>query len=466
MEWKQLAQAKQANLIADLAELVKINSSCDTEHQTSDYPLGPGPAKALQKVLSFGERDGFLTKNVDNLAGHIEYGSGTEILGILAHVDTVPAGEGWNTDPFQLTQVDQQLFGRGALDDKGPALAAYYALKILQEQSLLPTKKIRLIFGTDEESQWRGINHYFLSEPKPDLGFSPDAQFPLINGEKGIVSYALTFPQTTATKAAQQLLSFNSGLRDNMVPQTANAIIKTTQPQVLMTAFQEFIQQNKVISGNANLDNHQVTLKLAGKGSHAMEPENGVNAGTYLATFLAEQQLDEAGQNYVTFIKNYLHLDFYGQKSGVGYRDQIMGPLTQSPDIFKYESNQEGLIVINVRYPKGRSEIDLQKLYQNLTSQLMVKISGHAQEPHFVADDDPLVQKLLSAYRAQTGDNQNKPVTVGGGTYGRILPRGVAFGALMPDGANVMHQANEFITIDNLINATAIYAQAIWNLVK
>ncbi|UQS82483.1 dipeptidase PepV [Bombilactobacillus folatiphilus] len=466
MNWKKLAHNYQAQMIQDLTTLVAINSANDPKQETTEFPLGPGPAHALQQMLAFGERDGFITKNVDQLGGHIQYGTGDEILGIFGHMDTVPAGEGWNSDPFLLTNVDGQLFGRGALDDKGPSLAAYYALRILKDQNIKPSKTIRLIFGTDEENQWRGINHYLEVEPLPDLGFSPDGEFPVINGEKGIVSYQLQFP-IAATTGDQVLMSFQAGLRPNMVPQSATCVVQTLDSSELVNHYNYYLKQHPQIQGNALIQDQAVTLTLVGQGCHAMEPENGYNAATFLADFLADQRFDDQAQAYLQFIQTKLHLDFTGTKLGLAYQDETMGALSQSPDIFQYDQTNSGNIVINVRYPKGHTAGELQEQYQqSLPINGNVTAAEHAQEPHYVSDSDPLVSELLKAYRTQTNDLTSQPMTVGGGTYGRLLNRGVAFGALMPDGPNVMHQANEYITIDNLLQATAIYADALWRLTK
>lgn len=181
----------------------------------------------MKKVLSFGERDGFRVKNIDNLAGHIEYGEETaEALGILGHVDVVPPGEGWATDPFEPIVKEGKLFARGSSDDKGPCIAAYYGMKIIKELQLSTSKKIRFIFGTDEESEWIGIHRYMEKEEMPAFGFSPDANFPIINGEKGILSFELSFTLKEEKADKMQLKRFSSGLRANMVPSEAIAVLE------------------------------------------------------------------------------------------------------------------------------------------------------------------------------------------------------------------------------------------------
>ncbi|GAF35322.1 acetylornithine deacetylase/succinyl-diaminopimelate desuccinylase [Lentilactobacillus farraginis DSM 18382 = JCM 14108] len=171
IDWQKQAEKYRDQYLSDLKELISIPSVRDDEHKTDDYPLGEGPAKALQKFLSFGERDGFTVKNLDNLVGYIEYGSGEQTFAMQSHADVMPAGDGWETNPFEMTEKNGNLYGRGTSDDKGPGLAAYYGLRMLKDNGILPKMKIRLIIGTDEESDWTGMKHYFEVEPQRHWDF-------------------------------------------------------------------------------------------------------------------------------------------------------------------------------------------------------------------------------------------------------------------------------------------------------
>lgn len=463
IDWEKEVAHRSDELINDLSELVSINSQRDIEHKTSDYPLGPGPAKALQTFLHFADRDGFTTKNVDNLAGRIEFGEGDDSIAILGHVDVVPEGPGWDTDPFEPVIKDGNMYARGTSDDKGPSLASYYALKIIKELKLPTSKKVDLILGTDEESEWVGMNHYMEKETMPETGFSPDAEFPAINGEKGIVSFRVNFP----TPEAGLVKHFEAGIRPNMVPQNATAELDLSFGDVadIKSAFNDFLKDNADIKGSIEVNDEIATLHITGKGSHAMEPFNGVNAATYLAKFLNELELNDNQKLYFSFIANELHLDFAGSKLGIQNTDDVMGDLTMTPDIFVFD-NSEASILLNIRYPKGDTGDTLtEKINAALPDGVTAAIEGHNQLPHFVPADDPLVQALVGAYRDHT-DDDTEPFTVGGGTYGRILKHGVAFGAMFPGDENVMHQPNEYINLDKLFKSTAIYADAIYRLIK
>jgi len=189
IDWKHETALRQDDFITDLKDLLAVESVRDDSKATPEAPLGPGPKDALLKMLAIAERDGFTTKNIDNLVGYIEIGpkDADEYVAILSHVDVMPAGEGWETDPFVPVVTDDKIIARGASDDKGPGMAAYYAFKILSDLKVPLKRRVRLIFGTDEENDWTGMTRYFEVEPAPVFGFSPDAEFPIINGEKGNV---------------------------------------------------------------------------------------------------------------------------------------------------------------------------------------------------------------------------------------------------------------------------------------
>ncbi|GAF42043.1 dipeptidase PepV [Agrilactobacillus composti DSM 18527 = JCM 14202] len=463
INWEQETAFFKDDLIKDLVALLKIDSQRDIEHKTADFPLGPGPAKALNQVLAYAKRDGFATKNIKNVAGRIEFGAGTTTLGVLAHVDVVPAGDGWQTDPFEPVIKDGAIYARGTSDDKGPLLAAYYGLKVLKKLGIEPKQQIHFIIGTDEESEWLGVHEYFKTEPKPDWGFSPDAEFPIINGEKGIVSFQLDQHFTSETATDFTLQQFKSGIRDNMVPHAATAIIAHHQDATFETAFNTYLTTNQ-LTGSQKFANGHYTLQLHGKGAHAATPQAGRNGATFLINFLKDYAFDANGATYLA-LGATLHEDIYGKNIKIAYQDSLMGPLTVSASIFNYDFEaKSGQIILNIRYPKG---IDIEAIKaqfeQNWQAQYAISIKPHYEIPHYVPGDDPLVKTLLATYEAHTGQAGTEGI-VGGGTYGRILERGVAFGAQFPGAADVMHQPNEFMKIDDILKASAIYADAIYRL--
>ncbi|WP_311407262.1 dipeptidase PepV [Liquorilactobacillus uvarum] len=464
IDWKGEIVKRKNELLSDLKEILKIESVRDESVAAEDAPFGPGPKKALVKFLKIADRDGFETLNLDGIAGHIEYGEGSEILGILAHVDVMPAGKGWDTNPFIPVVKDGRLYARGAADDKGPAMAAYYALKLIKELDLPVSKRVRFILGTDEESHWRCVNHYFEKMPLPDFGFSPDAFFPLINGEKGNVTYSVNFSGESTGKVA--LLDFQSGMRGNMVPREAIARLSGVDFEVTEKLFKKFISQNPV-QGNISQKNGMITLEVIGKAAHAQEPRNGINAGTYLALFLNDFKLNGGAKAYIEFVAKMLHQDSRMDSLGMHFTDDVMGDLTMNAGIFNFRDSIGGSVVLNFRFPRGIKAAEIKSALEKKTAALSttIKLAGKLQEPHYVPLDDPMVKTLLGVYESQTG-NKGYGVVVGGGTYARLMKRGVAFGAMFPNVPDTMYQANEFIPIEDLIKAAAIYAEAIYKLIK
>ena len=255
IDWQKEVEARKEELLEDLKNLLRVNSERDDSKVTPDAPFGPGPRDALKHMLAYGERDGFVVKNVDNYAGHIDLGEGDETLGIFGHMDVVPAGDGWDTDPYEPVIKDGKIFARGSSDDKGPSMAAYYAMKIIKDLDLELSKKVRFVVGSDEESGWADMAYYFEHEEEPDFGFSPDAEFPIINGEKGNVSFALRFQGDNAGDYV--LKTFTSGLRENMVPGTATATLEVPSAEAAIQmeeAFYRFVEANPV-SGSIEADN-------------------------------------------------------------------------------------------------------------------------------------------------------------------------------------------------------------------
>ena len=467
IDWKKEVESRKEDLLKDLFDLLRIDSVRDDSKASEDAPVGPGPKKALEAFLAIGERDGFTTKMVGNLAGHIEFAPNPdykETLGVLGHVDVVPVGTGWETDPFEPQIINDRIYARGSSDDKGPSMAAYYALKMIKELGLPVSKRVRFIIGTDEESGWKCMDRYFQTEEMPDFGFSPDAEFPIINGEKGILS--LHFELAAGESNGQfQLKNFNAGLRENMVPQDAHAEVVVPNSSEFVAAFDAYIAKNPV-EGTASVNEGVVVLDVVGKSAHGSTPHAGINAATYLATFLNQYEFEGQAKNFLSFAADVLHLDTDGAKLNVAFEDSVMGPLTANAGILTFAPEVGGKLVVNFRYPRGIDAKTIETKADAVSSNYGLTVSaGKSQVPHYVSPEDPLVATLLEVYAKQTGLPAHEQ-SIGGGTYGRIFERGVAYGALFPDSIDTMHQANEFFALDDLFRSTAIYAEAIYELIK
>ncbi|HFZ9499627.1 TPA: dipeptidase PepV [Streptococcus agalactiae] len=453
-------------LMDDLINLLRINSERDDSQADAEHPFGPGPVKALEFFLEMAERDGYETKSVDNYAGHFTFGQGEEELGIFGHLDVVPAGSGWDTDPYEPVIKDNRLYARGSSDDKGPTMACYYALKIIKELGLPTSKKVRFVVGTDEESGWGDMDYYFehVGLPKPDFGFSPDAEFPIINGEKGNITEYLHF--SGENKGAVRLHSFSGGLRENMVPESATARFTSHLDQTTLGASLADFASKHNLKAELSVEDEQYIATVYGKSAHGSTPQEGVNGATYLALYLSQFDFEGPARAFLDVTANIIHEDFSGEKLGVAYEDDCMGPLSMNAGVFQFdETNDDNTIALNFRYPQGTDAKTIQTKLEKLNGVEKVTLSDHEHTPHYVPMDDELVSTLLAVYEKQTGLKGHEQV-IGGGTFGRLLERGVAYGAMFPGDENTMHQANEYMPLENIFRSAAIYAEAIYELIK
>ena len=467
--WQKEVELRKNDLIADTQKLLRIKSTLDEASSSSDVPFGKGIQEALNFMLELGEKDGFTTKNVDNYGAHLEMGNGEELLGILGHLDVVPEGEGWTSDPYSAEIRDGKIFARGALDDKGPTMAAYYAMKIIKELGIDLNKRVRLILGTDEESDWRCMDHYFKKEEMPTVGFVPDADFPIIYAEKGIADFTLDMkPSSTVADASLVVKSFEAGQRFNMVPESAKAILLfgTAEEALQWKGKFEGYLQNNQLKGTATTSTNQLTITMEGISVHGMEPDNGVNAGLKLADFLVTLPLENDDRTFFGFIHQYLSSESRGRKLGVAYNDDITGDLTINYGIINYKNGQSGQIAFNMRYPVTYAFDNGWKTIEEVAGehQFTANIKTHLG-PHHVDANSQLVQTLQKIYHEHTGE-EPELLAIGGGTYARALKNAVAFGPLFPGREDIAHQKDEYIIIEDLLKATAMYAQAIYELTR
>ncbi|WP_188389294.1 dipeptidase PepV [Priestia taiwanensis] len=467
IKWMDEVLKRKELFLNDTCEFLQIKSVLDEDSKVEGAPFGKGIEEALYYMLHKGEKDEFVTKNVDGYAGHIEMGQGEELVGILCHVDVVPEGDGWTTDPYSADIRDGKIFARGAIDDKGPTMAAYYAMKIVKELGLPLNKRVRMILGTDEESNWGCVEHYFANEEMPTMGFAPDADFPIIYAEKGIMGF--DFVQEVSGLQTEgrpyELVSFQSGRRQNMVPDFAKAIVQTDEKEALLRTYNDYLIEKQLV-GKCYIENNDVHLELEGISAHGMEPNNGKNAGLYLGAFLHTLSLDEQAKHFTSFIATYLLEDTRGVNLEVAYNDDITGDLTVNAGQFSYDKANGGKVGISLRYPvTADGEKVIATLREKSASMNFVVMNDNNSNPHHVDKNHPLIQTLQRVYEEQTGEEATL-LSIGGGTYARSLEAGVAFGPLFPGKPEVAHQKDEYVEIDDLLKATAIYAQAIYELAK
>lgn len=449
VDFKQIVENNKELIIKKTRELIQIPSVLDESTASESAPFGLKIQEALDYMMNLAKEDGFETALDGGYAGHVTYGNKDgKIIGVLCHLDVVPEGTDWLYPPYSAEIVDGKMYGRGTTDDKGPTMAAYFALKFIKDAGIKLKNQIRIIFGTDEETGWRGIAHYLKNYPMPDLGFAPDASFPLIYGEKGRMSFDLTLNKWDDEDI---LVSIMGGDRYNVVLEEVVAVVKKD----LTNEFISYANCNNLEYSVTEKDGlYNLTLK--GKAAHAMEPDKGVNAGTHMCNFLK----DYSNNLMVKYVAEKHYLSHVCEKLGLDYCDYEMGPITCNIGIMNINKDNSR-VTLDLRYPVRYDTDNFNSELEKIVSLYEVSITARTNKtPHYVSPDDDLVKLLYKAYVKNTGDDVNKPFTIGGGTYASILERAVAFGMMMPYEEELCHQRNEYLNLDTLFKGILIYIDA------
>ena len=441
-------------IIQDIQTLCEIPSVLDESTAKDGQPFGEKCREALDAMLEIGKRDGFECVDVDGYAGHIDIGDGEEALGVLGHLDVVPCNDtGWDTDPYAVTIKDGKLFGRGVADDKGPLIAGYYAAKIIHELNLPVKMKTRIIFGCNEENGSKCMKYYFTKMPFPKMGFTPDAEFPVVYGEKAGVNFHIT-----GEIENDNIIGMYAGTRSNIVPEVCEVIISGNYKQY-KESFTQYLKDCQ-LEGHIEEEGNHTKLILVGQSAHASTPELGVNAITYMCHYLVNYSQNQL----VHFIDECFYESHYGEKLGVNFEGE-MGKLTNNLGVVNYKNGKVDMIV-DMRVPHEVTDEQLTKPVQEHLNHYGLHEDHVLGKALFVDPQSELVQTLHNAYVEFTDDHENQPQTIGGGTYAKSMPNCVAFGVQFPNTDNKIHQNNEEIAIDDLLKATAIYAKAIYDLIK
>ena len=455
MQWLQEAEKRKDEMVQSLCRWLKINSVYDSTTVGEGAPFGKGVKEALEYIVDLAEKDGFAAVNDEGYACHIDYGQGDNIVGILGHVDLVPEGDGWKYPPYSATVADGRIYSRGTQDDKGPMMAAYFAVKIIRDLGLPISKKIRLILGGNEERDWLCVDHYFKKYPRPDYGFTPDGSFPLIFSEKEIQMYAFT-----GKYSSDSIISLKGGTAPNSVPDKAIAVIKPGEG--IKEAFEKYLQDHK-LGGSCVEKPEGLELHVTGIGAHGSTPEVGVNAVVHLMKFLKAQMGDAMISHFADVLGGY-----NGEGLGIDFESKISGKVTANLGVASYEDGAYRF-VLDSRYPM---EVDIPKMKASIRAKTTgLPWKSEMEEAGFkkgifVDLDSHLVKTLLKAYVDHTKDTESKPLAIGGGSYARATENVVCFGMAFPHTEPLAHQKNENVVIDELVLATAIYAQAIYELAK
>lgn len=439
----------QEDIMHDLNELIKIRSVSSADKAAA--------SQALEFILRRAEEMGFKTKNIDGIAGHAEYGEGEKLAAVLAHVDVVDAGDGWSTEPYQLTEKDGRLYGRGVVDDKGPAIIALYCLKALKDNGIVPDKRIRVIFGAAEEIGMNDMEKYFSVEEKPDMSFTPDSEYGICCCEKGILQIEVSSPTHDGTT----LTSLKAGTAVNAVPSKAYALIDCTE--------NEDHQLRRFADARQGEYDFLYTMDglgiaATGKAAHASVPNEGLNAATHLIRILAANFGQLVLGSVCSFIDDAVGLETDGTSLGISCSDKVSGALTVNLGMIDISENN-AKAYLDIRYPVTA---DCDEIITKISERaaydgLVTKVINH-ELPLNVSEELPVINILKQAYKEITGEDA-EIYSTGGGTYARTLGnRGVAFGPVFKGDPAKIHEADESISKENFLKHAQICLEAVYRL--
>lgn len=400
-----------------------------------DAPYGENVKKMLEFALELGESWGMRTKNVNGRAGWIEIGEGESMVAILGHLDVVPEGEGWDYAPYAAEIHNGVLYGRGAADDKAPTLGAMYALKLIKDLEVPLEKRIRVIFGMDEENGSNCIKHYIeCGEEIPEASFTPDAEYPLIFFEKGIVN--IKAGKKEVKEKDEHIIKIEAGLAGNIVP--PKCTIEKADGQI---------------------------VEILGKEAHASTPWLGESAVLNMVPVLKGMNLTGDVEKLLRFLSEKMEREANGKKLGIFYQDEETGVTTVNLGMLTY-TEEKIEFDLDIRYPKnGNADEICDKVKEAVESYGLDILEIKRTDMLYVPQDSIIVKKLMKVYNDTTEDEQ-KPLAIGGGTYAKMFPNMVAFGPVFPGTTANIHQANEQMEIEQILKSIVISAKGILSLAE
>lgn len=457
------------NYIEDMKDKI-INSTCEIINipsvlnitDSSNTPFGGDTVKALEYVLNLGKSFGFKTENIDNKCGYIEFGEGEKLLGIVGHLDVVPADDTWTYSPFKATIDNNNIYGRGAIDDKGPVIAALYAMKAVADNYKLD-KRVRLILGLNEENDWKCIERYKETEELPVIAFSPDANFPCVYAEKTIESLYLKQKYIKNTSLYIENISTNNNAI-NVVPKYCEATIYFDSAKIndIVHTINKILSNSTYDISIQEIDDYHIKLISIGKASHAAHPELGINAISKLIIVLYDLfTYYNVHLDILEYFAKYIGDDFTGRDLGINFKDES-GILTLNTAQFFIEEDYLN-IGLNLRIPVTIDYNNIENIFKKYCNNNLEIIVSKIQEPLYIKKNSKLVKNLCDIFNEYNNSNLEAE-TIGGGTYARAFQNCVSFGPQMPEAKDMCHQNDEYISIDNLIFCAKVYAEAIMQL--
>ena len=441
-------EALHPDMIETLQRWIRI-PSVRADRSADNAPFGAEVRRALEAAMEDIKRLGMEPRDIDGYCCDAEIGEGDDVIAVLAHLDVVPEGDGWSYDPYGAEIVDGKMYGRGTGDDKGPGVAALFAMKAILDAGIPLKRRCRIILGCDEECGMQDLEYYEEKIGLPDVGFSPDAEFPLINTEKGIMQMKLNAQVEDA-----RLLSIACGTRPNVVPGTAKAVLCGDWREQAAEAFdtddEDYAIETELQGGNT-------LVTVTGVPAHASTPEKGKNAAKMLIRVLRALGL---GGEAIALLDDAAGEGSAGEAMGIAGCDVVSGPLTLNMGLLFLEDGVMS-VTFDCRYPVFFDDRTISATVAKRLAPAGFELEPcHASHPHHVPESSELVSKLMAVYNGITG-TESKPFAIGGGTYARHLKEGVAFGMMFPGEPELAHQANECIDVENYLKAARIYAYAI-----
>ncbi len=428
-----------------------------------DKPFGEAPAQALAEALSLCAEWGMSGENLENYVGTVDLNQKDTELHILAHLDVVPAGTDWTvTEAFSPKVVGDLLYGRGSSDDKGPAVAALLAMKAVKDMGIPLQKNVRMILGTDEEDGFHDIDWYYDRHPYAPHTFSPDASFPIINLEKGHLQPHLSksFGDESGLPRVCTLQTDNPV---NMVPPVAHASVVGVPLEILEEQVAE-LTPVLAVRFALQAEGDTVSITCHGRASHASTPEEGNNALTALISLLTTLPLAvcDSTQTLHFLAKHFPHNDHTGEALGIAQSDDLSGALSLTLSVMDWREGQM-LARFDARTPLCATEDSTLGIAQRVLENGNITTQGRLTSAHYVPNDSPFIETLLASYELYTG-RKGECLSMGGGTYVHDIPGGVAFGAGMPEFVSHLHEADECVSLSELLTAAKIFTHAIVKL--
>ncbi len=455
MDWKNLLAPYQDRLIESLQACIRLDSVYADDG--SGHPYGQKVHDCLEYMLALSAKLGFATGNCDDHVGWCEYGQGEEMVGVLGHLDVVPAGEGWTVPPYSGDVIDGRIYGRGSMDDKGPTMAALYALLALKEAGLPMKRRIRILYGLNEETGSADMKYYLKHGGEvPVMGITPDGEYPVINGEKGLVTEFYESEPILQDSPVQVVL-INGGTAHNIVPDKAEAIVECDADVAkrICTMEVEKITLSPIEGG--------VKIVAEGVNAHGGSPWEGENAIGRLLHFLCFLPLEGQMAYTIHTLAQKIGMEWDGTSLGIAMEDELSGKLTLNLGVLTFDGDIL-TAKVNYRYPvthhfaecgpaveKAMADAGLRRVHQLHKNRI------------YMAPDSPLVQTLLKVYGEYTGQPA-QPKCIGGGTYAKMIPNTLAFGPIFPGDEVREHKPDEYMEISRLMDNAAILAHAMYEL--